>query len=239
MPGYIADVESEISTDSAELILPETPDYFTGPSFNEKMFNHELSQEFILQYQDRFGRTEQEENYYLVNRQGYVSNGSVLNATQEDAARRDFAQYMAKKLMEYHSERAMQNDPQLKRVYVIKQRMSNMNVSVGPGTKLDMTYDFVAGSVRAQFVSAPVSAYLTVTSGPNEVNFYLRKSLTTYIAGEAGYLFNGHTLRFSVFKDFTPTLSANFTQTVAMTQEFSAIDPGRESLSLAGLKFIF
>lgn len=247
-PGYVYDVNSEVSIDPVDIILIETPESLTGPSLNEKVFNHELSREFIYQYQLIFGRTEQEENFYLINRNGYVySTSTVVTATQVDQARQQFAQYMGKKLIEFHGENIMKNDPQLKAVYKLKQQVTNIKVTTESGMKYDLMYDFIATRVTAKVTHPFVNTYLItqmdpgafLVSAPQEVNFYFEKHLTPKIKIEFGYLFYVKTLRFTLFQDITQYLSANFTQTVAMTQEFSSIDKGRESLSFAGLKFIF
>ncbi len=244
--GYLMDVENEVSNDPVELVLVDKPDSLNGPNFNEKVFNHELSQEFIFKYQQIFGRTEQEENYYLINRQGYFVSAGVLTSSQLDTARREFAQYMAKRLAEYHSDNALKTDPQFKKIYEIKQAVSNVNLQVSESTKFDMTYSFVGGtsSVKMTHAFSNVIALITMDPGqffslsPIELELIQQKNWTKSFRSEFGFKFYNKAYRFSLFKTLSPVLELNFTQTLPVVAGFSN-DNNRETLSLAGMKFIF
>lgn len=244
-PGYTDNVDDEVSGDPQEMLLVEKPAVLDGPSIHEKIFNDQLSREFIFKYQQQFGRTEQEENYFLINKQGYSNSGGVLTPTQEDDARRAFAEYMMKRLIEFHGENIMKTDPQLRKVYEIKQAVSNVNVSIGPSTRFDMTYGFVGNTAVGTFTNsvATVQAVVSmepsslVPTAPKEVNLSAHRALTRSLGGDMGYLFYDKAVRMAFTQTITPTMNANFVESVHVTG--IQYDPSREWLSLFGFTVTF
>lgn len=242
---YITDIDAEISPAPIELILFEKPEHLNGPSFNEKVFNHELSQEFISNYQQIFGRTEQEQNYFLINRQGYTQSAGILTSTQVDDARRQFALYMSRRLMEFHGENIVKNDPQLRAIYELKQSISNVQVNVGPSSRFDMAYSFVGNNLRASLSNpyANLIAYIYMDPGalfptaPGEANLIAQKSIFG-VSNEIGFSFYSKVFRYTVSKGIG-IVGLNFTQTLPVVASLSAADTTREALSMAGLSLSF
>ncbi|MBK9294528.1 MAG: hypothetical protein IPM57_08800 [Oligoflexia bacterium] len=243
--GYITDIETEYSIEPLELILVEKPDHLNGPSFNEKVFNHELSQEFLINYQQTFGRTEQEQNYFLINRQGYVLSSGVLTATQVDDARKKFAQYMSRRLIEFHGENIFKNDPNLRAIYDIKQSISNVKLDVGPSSRFDMSYSFVGNNLWARLENpyANLVTYVYMDPGsllptaPNEATLVAQKTLFT-TNNELGFSFYSKVFRYTISRG-VGIVSLNFTQTLPVVASFNAVDTSKEALSMAGLSLSF
>src|SRR4051812_37696044 len=96
IPGYTDDPDSEVPSEPKEMILMEKPAFLNKPALHKVIFNDQLTDEFLFRYQQTFGMTELEENYFLISRQGYYMSPTGLTATQQDGQRREFAEYMVK-----------------------------------------------------------------------------------------------------------------------------------------------
>jgi len=247
LPGYTDNVAEEVPLDPQEMYLMEKPISLRGPTLHRKIFNDTLTEEFQSRYRDEFGRTEQEENYYLINKQGYYQTPTGLTTTQKDQQRRDFAQYMVKRLVEFHTENILKTEPQFRHVYEVKQAISNFKVAVTETTRLDMQYSFV-GNFFTATVTNPISpviiginmdpASLTPTS-PREIDVHTYRPLTSSLIGEIGFRIYDRALRLLLGKTLTPRMSVNVSQTVRVTEKRDIIDQNRESLSLVGFSYVF
>lgn len=250
--GYLYDVEVEVPTFAQEFIVVENPD--EGPSFHDKVFNHTLSQEFLFQYQQRFGRTEQLGNYFLINRQGYFFTPSGVSKREEDQQRREFAEYMLRRLAEYHAENIMKNDPKLRAIYEAKQAISNVKVEVGPQSKIDMNYSFVGNFANFRLVNpwAPFQMHITMDPGsltptaPNEVDYAVNRGISKTVRFEVGFKQISRLARLVFFK----TLSAQTTITLTYQEplgrgllvtddEIDNEEFEKEGLALLGLTTYF
>jgi hypothetical protein len=243
--GYTDNVDDEYESESQEIILIEKPTGLDKPSLHDQIFNAELTKEFRERYRSTFGRTEEEENYFLTSKQGYYQSPSGLSATQLDTQRRDFAEYMLRRLAEYHTENVMKNEPALKKVYEVKQAVSNYQVNVGPSARLDMRYSFVGNYFDGMYTSPLINTKLTINmdpsaftpSAPREVYCGLSKNLTPNFAADANYSVYDKGVRLSFTKMITSNVSTNFSESVHIAG--TNIDATREELSLLGLTVVF
>jgi hypothetical protein len=81
-------------------------------------------------------------------------------------------------------------------------------------------------------------AALTPTE-PREVDIYTRHKLSRTITGEMGYRIYDRAYHLLFGKQITPTMMANISQNVKLTQGQSFIDQNRDSLTLLGWTVIF
>lgn len=245
MDGYEDDVSGEMPTGPKEMVLMQKPDFLNKPELKNVIFNSELSNEFVFRYQQQFGYTEQEQNYYLIESQGYYNSPDGVAATQQDAQRQAFAQYMVKRLFEYHADQIMKNDPSFKPIYDVKQKVSNYKVDVGPGSKLDMTYSFVGNFANITYVTpwGTTKANINMDPGslvpgtPQEELLIFTRPITPTIRYETSYAFVAQTYRFMVEKRLTPTLSTNISETLYLDANVVNVD--KPELTLLGLNLAF
>jgi hypothetical protein len=245
IPGYTDDIDDEVISEPKEMVLMEKPAFLNGPNFHDKIFNSELTSEFLFRYQQTFGRTEAEQYYFLTNKDGYYNGPTGLTATEQDADRNAFAQYMVKRLAEYHTENMMKNDPQLRHVYEVKQAMSNMKMNVGPQVNLDMMYSFVGNYADINIKNPWVETKVTITmdpgsvvpTAPSEVYFWARKPITRTIRTEGGFTFYNKGFNLLVVQQFSPVLALNLSETLPVVD--LKVDPSREELTMLGLSYVF
>ena len=243
--GYTDNVDDEIASEPEEMILLEKPAFLNGPTLHDKIFNSELTNEFIFRYQQQFGVTEQEQNYFLTSQQGYYLSPTGPLATAQDAARNQFAQYMLKRLAEYHTENILKTDPDFKKVYEVKQAVSNMKLDIDKSTKVDMTYSFVGNFLKTTVTNPFVTSYLTVTmnpgsivpTAPSEIFLQESKSLTPTVSGQAGYTFYDRDMRFGVSKLLAPGVSTNISESFHLAG--LSVDSSREGLTMLGFGMTF
>lgn len=140
--GYIFDVEQEKNLRIVEMALVSKPEEDKGPSLREIIFTSKLSREFQERYERTFGYTATERNGTTPNRfstQQYLP-GERVSAQEDYRRKREFAQYMVKRLSEHHLDDYLKSSPSARPLYQFKERISSVNVEVKKGYKLNMRY---------------------------------------------------------------------------------------------------
>lgn len=129
--GYVSDIPDERSKRDIEMVMLERPTD-PGPPLTQRIFNEKLSKEFQNQYQYRFGQTTTEQSINNPSRSDGYSyyTGETLTIQRYQEEQRKYATYMARRLVEFHVDNYAKNDPDLKPVYELKDRISNVNVKV-------------------------------------------------------------------------------------------------------------
>jgi hypothetical protein len=244
---YIYDVAAEKEAETQEIVLIEKPDILNKPSLHDIIFNPTFSNEFLNEYQQRFGRTEQEQNYYLTSRQGYYRDSTgALTSTTEDSERRKFAEYMTKRLVEYHADNIMKTEPSMRKIYEIKQAVSNVNVKVGPQVRFKLNYSYSGNYAKAvcenpvanALVNVQMDATKYLPTSPQEVSVGLERPLGRSIFAESYYATYGKSLTGVVRKNFSSSFSTNLTGKTILSDAVSAPSP-KEDLFLLGAQYQF
>lgn len=259
---YIFDVPLEHQEDSKEIFLVQEPTDFMKPTLHELIFNPTLTNEFFFEYQQRFGWTEQEQHYYLTSRQGYYrsSTGQLTNTT-EDVERRKFAEYMMRRLAEYHVDNYLKTEPSMKRVYEIKQAISNVKVQVGRNFKCDVSYNYSGNWAQATCQNPVADAIAKVQmdpakflpTDPNEVTVGLERPVTQTLTAEAHYTLYEGGLKGVLTKMISPTFSMDLTGITYLKKDRVVTDKAynpnqltvtegtlqKENLVLLGAKVVF
>lgn len=250
--GYLNEeaivAERDLQEDDLEIIMPLPSE----PTFNERIFNEKLSKEFRDRYEQKFGRTDAERIYNSPNRTTYYNDmfyrGSPQELTDE---RRRFGDYMIKRLAEYHVEDYMKNDPRGKVLYTIKERVSNVGVSVQK-FRFDARYE-IAGNTFDLIVKNPYldnsRVRLQMSTGGfgpgpiEETIVTLGKTITPTISVETYFVQPITRMSFVARKALTPTLSTTLSA-LSGRRDLGAT-PGleqnwiTESVYLLGMNFIF
>ncbi len=177
--GYVNDVPEERSKRDIEMVMLEVPKP-SGKPLSQVIFNEKLSKDFQSQYQYRFGQTPTEQSINNPSRSdGYTYyTGETLTVQRYQEEQQRFATYMGRKLVEYHVDNYAKNDPALKPVYELKDKVSNVNVKVQKfkvkwkynfaGPNMDVSIDNPYGfefKVRAEMsgvISAPTEMIYTL-----------------------------------------------------------------------------
>lgn len=146
--GYVADVVEEKSKKDIELVLLEQP---KDPPQKSKtaLVSDKLSREFKIQYEYRFGQTQAEQ---VINSPGQFDEysyytGNNITLKQYRKYQQNFAEYMVRRLTEYHVDNWAKNDPSIRPMYEFKDKISNINMQVRKGYKFKWKYNFSGPSM--------------------------------------------------------------------------------------------
>jgi hypothetical protein len=202
--GYIYDVEAERNESYVEIYLfqQSTP---VERSISDLIWNPELSAEFRKKYYERFGAVDTGAIRYLPGTNSIVKeNRGLINGNDADEQniqeRRRFAEFMTKRVTEWHVDHYIKEEPSMRPVYEAKETLSKMEVQVNKEIKLNMAYSF-AGNVFDLIVENPyVDSKVSVEMDPRafgpgraeESRFVIGRNLTkeirfnTYLKSEDG-----------------------------------------------------
>jgi len=189
--GYVFDVVDERSKRDIEMVMLERQKE-SPPPLTERIFNEKLSKEFQSQYQYRFGQTTTEQALNNPSRSdGYTYyTGETLTIQRYQEEQRHFATYMGRRLTEFHVDNYAKNDPDLKPVYEMKDKISNVNVNVQK-FKFKWKYNFAGPNMDVSIenpygIEFRARAEMTgVVSSPNEMIYTLGYQLTPRIRVKA------------------------------------------------------
>lgn len=173
--GYTFDVAEERNRRDIEMVMLEEPKDPKKP-LKEIIFNEKLSKEFQDQYKYRFGQTQAEQ---IINSPGRFDEYTYYNTqkvTIQDYQiyQKQFAEYMGRRLVEYHVDNWVRSDRDLRPVYEFKDRVSNVNVQVQE-YKLNWKYNFAGPSMDLSVdnpykIETKVRVQMNgIISSPNEV----------------------------------------------------------------------
>ena len=177
-PGYTADVDYEKNSRSHEMVMLNPPKDPDRP-LTEVIFDEKLSKEFQQQYEYKFGVTQAEQVINSPGRYDEYTYNTGKNATLKEyrADQRKFGEYMMRRLTEYHFDNYLKHDRSLRKVYDIKDRVSNLNVKTKSGWKVKWKYN----------LSGP-TADVTVTN-PYDVEMRVRVEMTGLVSAPAEVIY--------------------------------------------------
>lgn len=236
--GYTTEIQAERTEVVTEMSTIELPP--KSPPLQTQIFDEKLTKDFRERYEQKFGRTEAERVYYSPNRFTYYNDLYSFKGSpeEEDVEKRAYANYMVKKLAEYHVENYMKSDPKTKSVWEAKERISQANVSSG-NYKMKARYDLVGGKADIEVINPFVDTKATLEMSGSKVEealLVLRRPIIETVSIEGRWKHIEGILAFITTKTFSPTLSAHIT---ASTYTNHNPVSTRESLYLMGGSYVF
>lgn len=169
--GYLPTIAEERNLRVVEMVLIDDPTRKATP-LNEIIFDEELSKEFRLRYEMQFGRTEVEQNLNAPNQyQTYEYATGVRVTPEEDVEKKQaYGDYMIRRLAEHHVDQYAKSSPNLRPVYELKERVSNVNLEVRKGYKVKLHYSLSGNYVDVK-VDNPYEVATQITLQMNEESF--------------------------------------------------------------------
>jgi len=243
--GYLENVDGERDKKYQELEFFQPPPPLGRP-ISERIFNEKLSKEFRDKYEEKFGRTEIERVYQSPNRTTYYNDVYGPTGTLEEInkERKEFGDFMFRRLAEYHVDDYLKNDPSARPIYEVKERISNVRVEVSK-IRIDIQYS-IAGNTLDLKLNNP---YLDDTKirvemdpesiGPSSVNetrLMVGKRVTKTVFMQSDYLTQKGVVSLVGRKTLTRNLSSSLT---AATYTNGNKANRRETIYLSGVTYAF
>ncbi len=243
--GYLNSTEKEREASYVDLVVIQPPAPL-GPNLNERIFNDKLVKEFRERYEEKFGRTEVERVYNSPNRFTYYQDLYGFKGTPEEMnnEKKSYADFVTRRLLEYHIDNYAQNDPKLKPAWEAKERLKEFKVEIQQ-FRFDMQYS-IAGNT---FDMKVINPYLSTSRvrlqmdpgvfGPAPVQdtiISLGRAITPTVEVEGHWATGDGIISFVGKKALSPVLGTSLS-TSTFTKEGGKTR--RESRYLAGLSYIF
>lgn len=237
--GYVDEITKErreVVTDLTWI----TPPPALGPPLQQQIFDEKLTKDFRERYEQKFGRTEAERVYNSPNRFTYYHDLYAFKGSpqEEDAEKRAFANYMVKKLVEYHVENYAKSDPKVRPMWEAKEKFSQMKVQA-KNFKMNARYDLVGGKADIEIVNPIMETKWVLDMKGSKVEeqmLVLGRPITDSMKIEGRYKQVEGIVAFIGSKTISSALSTNITVSTFTNDSKKST---RESLYLAGASYVF
>ncbi len=237
--GYLMAVKEERTASVTDFEIFGPPPPLTP--LRSRIFNDKLSREFTDRYEIKFGRTEQQRVYSSPNRHTYYSDlwGFRGTAEETDNEKRKFGEFMLRRLSEYHVENYAKNDPSVRPVWEVKEKISQVKMQIGSKVKFHAKYSISGNAIDIRIDNPWLLTKITMqmgSGGVEETIVSASRSLTPTVSLESHWYTTDGITSFIARKALTPTIGTSLT-TSTFTHEHGKTQ--RESLYLAGVSYAF
>jgi hypothetical protein len=161
--GYVQNIEQERQEQFVEIKM-EVPRLQREKTFNDYIFSP-LNSEFKAKYREMFGENDTRSIIY----RNMTEGGTLiypLAFEKETQERKLFAEYMIKRLMDYHVDQYMRTNPEMKPVMEVKERIQNVNVEVTKEVKLKIHYNIVGNYADINVENPYIESKLALEMNP-------------------------------------------------------------------------
>ncbi len=167
--GYISDVQAEKEERFYEIFLFSIPPV-KSTNLKDIIFNRELSTEFKEKYREKFGQLDSESIVYQPTKFSILdeNRGAILSVEQTNNKRKEFAEFMIKRLVEWHLDNYIKKDPTMRPVYELKEKLSNVEVQVTKETKVNIRYSLSDNSADVIVDNPYVDSKLSLEMNPRQ-----------------------------------------------------------------------
>ena len=144
--GYLASVKEERRARIVEMLMVSPPPKEKGPLMADVIFDARLKREFQKRYTTEFGTTQFERNVETPTRydQFQYSNGTRVTEQEYEEKKQRFGEYMVRRLTEHHVDGYLKTNPSTKQIYVLKEKLSKIQLKVKQGYNVKLNYSFSA-----------------------------------------------------------------------------------------------
>ncbi|PWU12844.1 MAG: hypothetical protein C5B49_15600 [Bdellovibrio sp.] len=157
--GYISDIESEREDQYSDVLL-SPPEVKMNLDLRSRIFTGQLIKEFRTRYQEKFGYVDTDGMAFAADRLtgGAEGGGAMQDMQAQNEERRKYAEYVVKRLGEWHFDQYMKSDPSMRPVYEAKEKLSHVQLEVAQETKVQAKYSISDNSVEVEVANPNTSA---------------------------------------------------------------------------------
>ena len=167
--GYTNDIKAERENIYEEIVI-FPPQVSGSKNLNEKIFNAELSKEFRTKYIQEFGTVDTDSFVYRDPKYAEMADDNRRGVSTEVAnnnARRNFGDFMVKRLTEWHVDHYIKEEPQMRPIYEAKEKISNIKVEINKETRLDIKYSLAGNTLDLNIINPYLESRLISYMDPS------------------------------------------------------------------------
>lgn len=250
--GYTQDVKKERTQVINEMVLPKEPPEQTV-LLKDILFDPKLEKEFRDEYRKRFGQTDAEINFNAgslngTNRFGdFTAYGpgigtSFITAQEMNQRQRSFADYMMRRMFEYHGDKYARSRNDLRPAYELKEKVAKVNVAVRKGYKLNMNYSY-SGKYFNFRLDNPYDVEMNFrydmnpiypTKSGKEYSFTVGKQINPRIRSDLSYTMEDGIGRVSLWRKMSRRIGASISYSTFFNRSESST---RQTIYLIGFSW--
>jgi hypothetical protein len=239
--GYLMDVKEERDRRDIEMVMLPKPKHSEKP-LSEVIWNQQLTREFQANYQYRFGQSLAEQVLNSQARQEDYSThtGQSVTIYEYQKQQRAFGEYMARRLVEFHVDNWAKKDPAFAPVYALKEKVSNLNMTVKKGYKVRWKYNFAGPNMEFKLqnpydIEAKIRYEMSgVLSAPDETIYSVGAPVTDRIYMSALHRQVDQLYQLVVSRLMTKNISMSLTGSFDSSNEGQSM---KQDLYLVGLSW--
>lgn len=249
--GYVSSLDEEKNHEYVEIMLPQDPiPILPTKSWAKRIFDDDvLAREFKERYERQFGRTEAEQaqnisNPFvfvdLFNPQGQAYRGTAI---EDQTQRQKFAEYMVRRMFEHNVDKFVKNEPAIRPLFEIKERISHADVAVAPGYSMSINYNFSSNNLYLKALNpyAIVEFQLEMNQSKTggeavEQHYRVGRQLTKTISMNLYYKQFDGIISCVARQDVTPNRTYTLTLSTYTKPQGRSV---REDITLAGMYWQF
>lgn len=165
--GYVDDVSKERNERFIEVYLLAAPP-IREANLQQQIFNAKLSKEFRDRYQEKFGQMDTDSIVYQPTKFSMMdeNRGAVENVELKNEERQAFAEYMTKRLSEFHVDNYFKSQPNMRAIYEAKERLQNIKVQVSKQTRFNASYSLAGNILDVIFENPWLDTKLSLEMNP-------------------------------------------------------------------------
>jgi hypothetical protein len=241
-PGYLTNVAKEKSESYVEVYLVMGANPAPEKSWHQVIFNEQLSIEFKNRYRETFGQIDTESIVYQPTKFSLLDEARPLEKTETDTeVRRQFAEYMTRRLFEFHVDNYFKTQPQMRTVYEVKERLKNVEVKVSKETKLNAQYSFASNILDLVFENPYLDSKVALEMDPSafgpsqveETRFWLGRDLSKTLRANTNFALTDGIGTFEFVKAFRWNIGSSIGYSGYFRNSGKSVREDRVSLGLS------
>ncbi|MBX7231447.1 MAG: hypothetical protein K1X29_05120 [Bdellovibrionales bacterium] len=220
-PGYLESVKNERRAKPIEMVLIP-PKVETEPLtfFGSPLLDDKLTKELQTRYEQDFGRNDTERNYHDISKYTFLdSPGAKSESIQNyNDRQRSFGSFMIKKILEHHVDLFLKSRKEVRPVYQLKDRLSNINLTVKKGYKIHVRYSLSGNSLETRLDNPyEITTKLTLQMGSGFGPSKIERSIFSL-----EYPWS-KTMTYTFYQDLTAPQTTTFIARKKLTRILSAL----------------
>lgn len=233
--GYLDKLEAE-DLEYAEFIVNQQKPASLNPDY--VFFDNKLVRSLERRYEDIFGYSSAQRNLQLSKfDESLILQRSNKREIEDIHARQNkFATFMLRKFTEKQIDSYLKNDPELKKVYQAKERLSKYEVKTKKGWKFAAKYSIAGNFTRLQYSKNGTKLFYLYEGDNGEQTLAVKQALSKKLAVASHINLYKKSVQMILDRALTAKLSLGFSSTIYEQENF---DRDWSNTHIASLSYVW